>query len=452
MGPETDYSSLESKRSQLPRGVQDRFLQEAARRRRAEAVLRDCFARWGYQEIIPPTFEYQENLSVGASPRLQQAMYRFFDHRGRTLALRPDFTPQVARIAATKLLDQPLPLRCSYVGSLFRYEEPQAGRQREFTQAGVELMGADTYAADAEIIALTIASLEALGLTGVQVNLGQMAFFRALTGGLEGECLEAIRDATDRKNQAALDAALAAAGNRLDAPRAEVLRRLPGLVGGEDVLEETGSLCARLDAPRAALAALDRLARVYRQLEAYGVAGRVVLELGEVRGMDYYTGITFRGLVPGLGWPVASGGRYDDLVAQFGRPLPAVGFGLSVGRALLAQPQEGEPALAAHLLAHTCERPTCLALVEQLRRRGCHVQVDPLGLSSGDLAQAARQRGIARTLVCVDNAWLLGGPEGERVVSESELLQEAGSWVPILPAAWPAGPLQADKESAWTIA
>jgi ATP phosphoribosyltransferase regulatory subunit len=106
-----------SGRSQIPHGVQDRFLAEAARRRRAEEVVRECFVRWGYQEVIPPTFEFYENLSIGASAELKEAMYRFLDQKGRTLALRADFTPQMARMAATKLFDQPMPLRCSYLGS-----------------------------------------------------------------------------------------------------------------------------------------------------------------------------------------------------------------------------------------------------------------------------------------------------------------------------------------------
>ncbi|MGC9335006.1 MAG: ATP phosphoribosyltransferase regulatory subunit, partial [Anaerolineae bacterium] len=289
--------------SQIPHGVQDRFLAEAVRRRRAEAALRECFTRWGYWEVIPPTFEYYENLAVGAGPRLEQAMYRFFDRQGHTLALRADFTPQVARIAASKLYDQPMPLRCFYVGSLFRYEEPQAGRQREFTQAGVELIGADTPAADAEVVALAVAALQALDLDGYQINLGQMAFFRALSRQMPKARLATVRQAIDHKNQSRLVAALAG----VEDGRRELLERLPHLVGGVEVLQEARALCARVAGVGPAVAALERLASVYRWLEAYGAADRITLDLSEVRGMDYYTGITFRGVVPGLGWPVISG-------------------------------------------------------------------------------------------------------------------------------------------------
>lgn len=148
--------------------------------------------------------------------------------------------------------------------------------------------------------------------------------------------------------------------------------------------------------------------------------------------MDYYTGITFRGLVPGLGWPVLSGGRYDDLVANFGRPLAAVGFGLSVGRALLAQDaaarhRQEQPAPAADLLAHACTRPACLALVAQLRRRGCRVEADVLELAGEALPAEARRRGIAHTLRCIGgDAWLLSSaPAGaDQKLTAAQLLEK----------------------------
>ena len=421
---EPNIQPVSAGRSQIPDGVQDRFLAEAARRRRAETALRECFARWGYGEVIPPTFEYYDNLSVGAGPRLEQAMYRFFDRQGHTLALRADFTPQVARIVASKLYDQPMPLRCFYVGSLFRYEEPQAGRQREFTQAGVELIGANTPAGDAELVALAVAALEALGMAGFQINLGQMAFFRALTQHFSPDLLASIRQAIDHKNQSRLAAAL----DEVEDGHRQLLERLPDLVGGVEVLDEAQALCARLDGADAALAALDRLSRVYRRLEAYGVAERIILDLGEVRGMDYYTGITFRGVVAGLGWPLISGGRYDDLIAQFGRPLAAVGFGLSVGRALLVQDRSSAPPVMADVLVHCCHEGACLALVQQLRQQGCRVEVDVLGLEPASLAAEARRRRILRSVRCEEGGWILTDEAGQRLLSHGALLAEAAGW------------------------
>ena len=426
MTPKIISLSPGSGRSQIPHGVQDRFLAEAARRRRAEEVVRECFARWGYLEVIPPTFEFYENLSIGAGPELKEAMYRFLDQKGRTLALRADFTPQMARMAATKLFDQPMPLRCSYAGSLFRYEEPQAGRKREFTQAGIELIGADTAEADAEVVALAIAALEALDLRSYQVNLGQMAFFRTLTRGLPGETVVAIRDAIDHKNQARLLQALDRAG--LTGDRARLLERLPALTGGPEMLGETRELAAGLG--QDASSALERLSEVYRLLEAYGVTDRVILDLSEVRGMDYYTGITFRGVAPGLGWPVLSGGRYDELIAHFGRPLAAIGFGIGIERALLIQSHQGVPvpSPAPHLLVQGCDHATCLDLLRRLRETGCRVERDVLGTEGSALIDQARRRGIGRVLRCCGDAWTLWDGENERDMTEEDLLREVEGW------------------------
>ena len=418
-----------SGRSQIPHGVQDRFLVDAARRRQAEAAVCRCFACWGYQEVIPPTYEYYDNLAVGASDGLKQAMYRFFDQQGRTLALRSDFTPQIARMAATKLFDQPMPLRCSYVGSLFRHEKPQAGRKREFTQAGVELIGADTPAADAEIVALAVAALEALQLQGFQINLGQMGFFQALTADLPAETLAPIRDAIDHKNLERLGVALAAA--KVSGKQHDILSRLPILVGGPQVLDEARASSAGLPRGSEAIAALDRLEETFALLQAYSATGSVILDLSEVRGMGYYTGITFRGVAPGLGWPIVSGGRYDDLIVHFGRPLAAVGFGLGIERALLVQSRQSAPvpSISPHLLVRGCAHPACLALVSRLRQLGCRVEMDVLGLADRELAEYARQRGTLRTLRCVDGACLLSDMDGDRTLSGDELLLEAGSWI-----------------------
>jgi ATP phosphoribosyltransferase regulatory subunit len=429
MTPSPISEATGSERGQIPHGVQDRFLVEAARQRQAEAVVRLCFGRWGYQEVIPPTFEYYENLVVGAGVGLQQAMYRFFDRQGHTLALRADFTPQVARMAATKLFDQPMPLRCFYAGSLFRYEEPHAGYNREFKQAGVELIGADTPAADAEVVALAVAVMDALALRDFQVNLGQMAFFRTLTADLPAGPLTSLREAVDDKNSSRLARALDAAG--VTGERRTLLLRLPDLVGGPEVLDEARALSSVLPEARTALAAVERLDQVYGLLQAYGVVERVILDLGEVRGMDYYTGITFRGVAPGLGWPIISGGRYDDLIARFGPALPAVGFGLGIEWALMVHSRQGasSPSIAPHLLVRGCGHPTCLASVGRLRQQGCRVAVDPLGLEPAEILDQARRRGIPRTLRCAAEGWLLADNSGERRVTETALLREAEKWI-----------------------
>ena len=179
-----------------------------------------------------------------------------------------------------------------------------------------------------------------------------------------------------------------------------------------------------------AVASLQRLDRVYRLLQAYDVADRVILDLSEVRGMEYYTGITFRGVAPGSGWPVTSGGRYDDLISHFGRPMAAVGFGLGIERALLIQSRQGRavPSLVPSLMMHCCDHPSCLALLRDLRKQGCYVEVDVLDLDRTRLIDRARLRGIGRVLHCEEGQWHLWDEKGERVVTPTDLLQEAGTW------------------------
>lgn len=406
----------------LPQGVVDLVYQDAADKRDLEAALRARFRAWGYDELIPPTFEYADTLASEAGTQLAEEMYRFTDRDGRTLALRPDLTIPAARVVATRLYDQPMPLRLFYVGSVFRYEAPQAGRQREFTQAGIELIGAGTPAADAEVLALTAEALRAAGLGQFQLALGQMAFFRGLLAELDAPAsgLQALQSAIDRKNPADLAGVLDQLA--IDGALRHAFTLLPGLNGGVEVLQQARAICVN-GAMDAALAWLED---IHELLAAYGVAGAVTFDLGETRGMEYYTGITFKGYTPGLGFSICSGGRYDDLVGHFGRPQPAVGCALWIDRILLARQRQGgrPPAAGSDLLWAAGACPGCLGLALELRRRGLRVELDVAGL---DLAELSRR--AARVAVCGggDQVWLHHGQEA-RCLALDELAQEAATW------------------------
>jgi ATP phosphoribosyltransferase regulatory subunit len=256
-----------------------------------------------------------------------------------------------------------------------------------------------------------------------------MAFFHALVAGLTAEALGPIRDAVDHKNVPRLVDALDRAD--ISGSQRDLLLGLPDLVGGLEVLRAARLLASHLHHPDLAIAALDRIFAVHRLLDAYGISDRVILDLGEVRGMDYYTGITFRGVAPGLGWPIVSGGRYDDLITHYGRSMPAVGFGLGIERALLVQMRQGGPApsIAADALFGLCEQPACLSLVQNLRRIGCRIEVDPLNSDPQALMRQAQQRGIMRSLYPTIDGWLLTDEQGERALTSAELLQIAQTWI-----------------------
>lgn len=303
----------------VPPGSQDLVGGDVRRRRGLQRAFFALAEERGYEEVIPPTFEYEEVFVRAGGPALASRLIRFFDRDGRVVALRADFTAAIARIAATRLADAPLPLRLCYAGKVYRQEPDGVGRQRELFQMGAELIGAAGVAADAEILRFALASMRAFGLARFRLDVGDTRFLRPLLTGVGNEVAAALRRAIAQRNPAALAAATA------DLPAAvrRALRALPDLVGRADVLEEARRYVVDPQ-QEAALAHLAALA------EALGedATGCVVFDLGEVRGLDYYTGMQFELFVDGVGRAVGYGGRYDDLLGLYGRSRPAVGFAL----------------------------------------------------------------------------------------------------------------------------
>jgi ATP phosphoribosyltransferase regulatory subunit len=232
----------------------------------------------------------------------------------------------------------------------------------------------------------------------------------------------------DDKNQARLTLALDQAS--VGGVHREFLTRMPEWVGGPEVLEEARRLSAHAPEASSLWDAIERLEEVYDWLRAYGVDHRVRLDMGEVRGMDYYTGVTFRGVAPGLGWPIVGGGRYNDLLGSFGQSLPASGFGLGIEPALLAQARQGPvPRFqAAEVLVDGCEQPGCLQVVQALRQHGLRVEVDLSATRDVTLFARAQQRAIPRALRCLDHGWQLTDSEGEQTLTTTALWQEVEAW------------------------
>jgi ATP phosphoribosyltransferase regulatory subunit len=417
--------------TQLPKGARIYLPDEARRKRHVESRLLDVFARWGYREIVTPTFEFFEVLSVGTDPAVQEDMFKMVDREtGRLLALRADITPQIARIVATRLREEPKPLRLGYVTNVFRYDEPQLAHYREFYQAGVELIGLDKPEAEVEVLAMTVEALSALGLKGFQIDVGHPDFFRGLmeeTAATDEQARE-VRAALGRKDLAELEKRV----EELDAPApvAEALLELPSLFGRAEVLERAAALART---PRAARA-LANLTEVYRLLGIYGLADAVLLDLGEVRGFDYYSGMYFETYVSDFGASVAAGGRYDQMLGRFGYECPAVGFAFDVARALSVMEAQGVavplPGPDVFIVDSTRDKTAALSLARRLRDRGASVARDIVSRALPEsLAYARSQRavhavviGSARTregeALVIDLA-----RERERVVRIAELLE-----------------------------
>lgn len=315
-----------------PPGTQDLLFEAARRLRRCEAALARVFEAGGYAEVIPPALERAEVFDDGVA-------LRAVDRSGHVLALRADFTAQVARIAATRLANVPV-LRLYYRGPVVR--DP-GGELRERLQAGCELVGAPGSEAEAEIVGLAVRSLRALGVAPAQarVSLGTVGWFQAV--------LEAGRVSPD------LERRLIQAVDHKEAPRIAALCDREGVAPAvRDALlvmarppASTASARRLLDEARAlspspaAHAALDRLAAVVEEAASHGFAESLELDLGEVRGLGYYTGLVFNLYAEGAARAVGGGGRYDALLGRFGDPRPAVGFSLDLDALVpLARPEE----------------------------------------------------------------------------------------------------------------
>ena len=323
---------------QVPPGVQCFVGAEARRRRRIEETVVSVFEGWDYEEIIPPLFDYAD---VFATPGLAARTYSFVGRDGSLLALRPDFTSLLAKIAAGRLAHRPPPIRLYYSGEVLRYEPPKAGRQSELFQMGLEHLGGDSRAADAEILAIAGECVERLGIGGWVLALGHVGAFHGLIRALalDEATADMVGQRVEAKDPDGVRAVLA--GARASGPTAEALVRLGALAGGgESLVEAARVLGCCPDAGRA----VAELKEVVDALSTAGLGDRVAVDLGEVRGLDYYTGLVFRVYARGLGFEVGGGGRYDTLLARFGRPMPAVGFMLGLDRvALLLDRQQVLP-------------------------------------------------------------------------------------------------------------
>jgi ATP phosphoribosyltransferase regulatory subunit len=386
--------------TQLPKGSRIYLPDEAARKRHAETGLLGIFERWGYREIVTPTFEYFDVLSLGTDGRLQEDMFKFVDRQtGRMLALRADITPQIARIVATRLRDEPKPIRLAYLTNVFRDDDSQVSRYREVYQAGVELIGLEKPEAEVEIIAMTIEGLRALGLHRFQIDLGHPDFFRGLLDEVRAETTRKreLQTALSRKDVSTLERV----AGELDAPARvrEALAALPTLVGHENVLERAAAF-ARSER---SLRALTNLTEVYRLLAIYVLGDAVLLDLGEVRGFDYYSGLHFEAYVAGYGASVAGGGRYDQMLGRFGYDCPAVGFAFDVAAALAVMDSQGVAVELAgpefFIVDFTPEKTAALSLARRLRDLGASVARDIVSRGLEDSLAYARTQRVRRVLV-----------------------------------------------------
>ena len=318
----------------IPPGTRDVLPDEMRELRRLEAALSDAFERFGYGEVATPTIEYDEVLARG-DDRGAPTAYRFFDESGELLAMRSDMTIPIARLAATRFAGAEPPFRLCYIARAYRAIRPQRGQMREFSQAGVELIGAEAPEGTAEVVEVLSAALDAAGLTRAMIGLGDADLYRQLLDelGVSNNRRDRILEVLAAHDLVGLEAEVDEL--EIGEGERETLLALPNLRGGPEALDRARELGGG-----AVERATQRIAATYEALAAREVAGRVNVDLGLLRDLGYYTGAILEVYDPALGHVLGGGGRYDELMGRFGRPLPAAGFALYLERLHVAQAEE----------------------------------------------------------------------------------------------------------------
>ena len=307
---------------ETPYGTRDFLPAEAATKRLIENRLAELFLSYGYEEVVTPAMEYLETLTISSG--VEQDLFKMFDNNNRTLALHHEMTTPIARLAVSRLKDSPLPLKLSYNTNVFRFRRNQPGRQCEFYQAGVELLGVSNAAVDAEIIALAAQSLQSAGLREFKICLGQVEFVAGL---MEQNNLSA-------DNQNKIKFALESHDIvELEKISPDSIKKIPTLHGGVEILDIARNIADN----KKSLRAIENLAEIYRLLEIYDVADKIIFDLSLIRDFEYYTGMVFEAYAPKVGYSLAGGGRYDHMLKDFGMACPATGFAVGIERILLAR-------------------------------------------------------------------------------------------------------------------
>ena len=319
-----------------PEGVRDLYNGECARKLAVQEKISHVFHLYGYEDIETPTFEYFDIFNKERGSVTSQEMFKFFDRDNNTLVLRPDMTPAIARCVCKYFFDEAVPVRLCYRERTFTNNSSYQGRLKEITQTGVELIGEDASGADAEMIAMVIDSLKAAGLKEFQVELGQVEFFRGLAeeAGMEDETQEILRELIENKNYFGVEELILK--RNMEESLRELFLKLPELFGTMEQLSQVKSLVHN----KRSLAAIERLEKVQTILESYGLADYVSYDLGMLSKYQYYTGIIFKAYTYGTGEYIVTGGRYDKLLTQFGKDVPAIGFAIVIDQLMLAMSRQ----------------------------------------------------------------------------------------------------------------
>ncbi len=365
-----------------PQGTRDLLFEECDDRRKVESVLSGLFKENNYRKVMTPTIEYFDVFksdNLGIEP---EEMYKLSDNQGRTTVLRPDNTAPIARLVATRLSKDDFPVRLYYNQNVYVRNKQLAGRTDEIEQSGIELIGESGINADIEVISMAYEALKRNNIGSFKIELCHAGFFNSILDKLNVTPSQKadICNYIEGKNYSALSDLLDKIG---DSTQADIIRKLPRLFGGAEVIDEAKQLYYDEKANEA----LDYLKVVYEKLCELGLKDDIIIDLGLVNRSNYYTGIIFRGYTQGSGVTIISGGRYDNLIGEFGMDAPAIGFGVNVTALCDAMREE-----------INVDRPLRIALTKGRLEKASIGLFKTMGLNTKELENKGR-----RLILPVDN-------------------------------------------------
>lgn len=358
-----------------PEGVRDIYNLECARKETVEEQICSELKLFGYRKIQTPTFEFFDIFDKKKGSVDSREMYKFFDREGNTLVLRPDITPSIARAASKYFMDENIPIRIFYSGNTFINNSSYQGRLKETTQIGAELIGDGTSDADAEMIALLIQCLQKAGLSDFQIEVGQIDFFNGLMeeSRLDEEEQDYLRELIENKNFFGVEELLSAKDFPKDLK--DILLKLPEFSGSMEYLKEARKMTHN----QTAIGAIDKLIDLYQILSYYGVENYISFDLGMLGKYKYYTGIIFKAYTYGTGDAIATGGRYDNLLPQFGKDSASIGFAIILDSLMTAMERQKiciqTDLISTILLYDRKQKQLAVQLANHLRSTGCSLHL-----------------------------------------------------------------------------
>lgn len=358
-----------------PEGVRDVYGKECAIKLTIENNINNVFNIYGYHNIQTPTFEFFDIFSKERGSVASKNLYKFFDREGNTLVLRPDVTPSIARLVAKYYMDVNVPVKLCYNANTFINNSELQGKLKENTQLGCELINDDSVEADAEILALVVASLKAAGLKEFLVEIGHADFYKGLLEecGFDSDTEYELRQRIENKNYFGVEEILD--NNNITGKSRKAFLKLPELFGSTDIIKSAKKLTDN----QKALNSIERLETLYGILEDYGISKYISFDLGMVTNYNYYTGIIFKAYTYGSGDKIVAGGRYDKLLGQFGKDAPSVGFAVYMDQILLAvndqRLKENNDYSYEVIIYEPAFRKAALSLTNALREQGVKTEL-----------------------------------------------------------------------------